>query len=139
MKALVIPVRGPLEEVELVDEGSLKQLQDLVGGGNIQALPLPEFIEGASRATCYVNEDGKYLDNCPPNTRATDFMVPGVGIFMGDYVAGPFVLCGFDPHTGEHAELPAPVIARARLIESEAGDVTSEIVVPDPELHKHLS
>ena len=55
-----------------------------------------------------------------PNMRATDFMVPGVGLFPGDYIAGPFLLCGFDVNTGEHGELPAEVIERARLIESEA-------------------
>jgi hypothetical protein len=125
MKALVIPVSGPLEEVDLPDEDSqLAKLQQLVAG-NIEAVVVPGFIEGAEKATAYVNEDGKFLESCPPNMRATDFMVPGVGMFMGDYVAGTFVLCGFDPSTGEHADLPAPVIARARLIESEAGDVSA--------------
>lgn len=115
--ALLIPVEGPLQTVEL--DGSLAQLQDLVGG-HIEALPIPTFIRESARATAYVNEDGKFLDSCEPNMRATDFMVPGVGLFMGDYVAGPLLLCGFDPNTGEHAELPAPVAARARLIEQEA-------------------
>jgi hypothetical protein len=123
MIALVVPVAGPLVEVELVpDAGSgratLTQLQELVGG-MIEALPLPDFIAGADAATAYVNEEGK-LVGLEPNMRATDFMVPGVGLFWNDYIAGPFVLCGFDPRTGEHAELPAPVAARARLIEQEA-------------------
>lgn len=120
MIALVIPVEGPLEEVEL-SEPSLEQLQGLVGG-LIEALPLPGFIAGAEYATAYINEEGKLLGNTNEiNRRATDFMVPGVGVHYGDYIGGSFVLCGFDPRTGTHRELPEPVIARARLIEREAG------------------
>jgi hypothetical protein len=52
--------------------------------------------------------------------RATDVMVPGAGLFWGDYIAGPLLLCGFDARTGEHVDLSEPVIARARLIEREA-------------------
>jgi hypothetical protein len=118
MKALYIPEQGPVQEVELV--GGLTQLQELVGGF-IEAVGLPEFIPGSDRATAYVNEEGKFDPDCGPNMRATDFFVPGIGLMMGDYVAGPLVLCGFDPATGEHAELPQPVIDRARLIENEAG------------------
>ena len=117
-RALLIPVEGPLEEVEL--DGTLAQLQAIVGG-MIQALPLPGFIAGADEATAYVNDEGKFLEACQPNLRATDFMVPGVGLLWGDYIAGPFLLCGFDPRNGEHAELPDPVERRARLIEWEAG------------------
>jgi len=126
MKALVIPESGPLFEVELATaNGQLKQLQDLVHG-DIEAVPLPDFILGAYQATAYVNAEGKYSGDCKPNMRATDFFVPGIGLFMGDYVAGPLVLCGFDDSTGDHAELPAPVVARARLIEREAGDTPAQ-------------
>jgi uncharacterized protein DUF3846 len=116
MKALLIPVEGALEEVEL--DGTLEQLQSLVGG-YIEALPLPAFMGYARDATAYVNEEGK-LHGLEHNRRATDFMVPGVGIFFGDYIAGPFLLCGFDPATGEHRALPTSVRDRARLIETEA-------------------
>jgi hypothetical protein len=123
MKALVIPSEGPLFEVELKpndDGSSLKQLQELVGG-YIQALPLPEFIPGSDHATAYVNEEGKFDPDCKPNMRATDFFVPGIGIFAGDYIAGACVLCGFDPEVGENRDVPQAVVDRARLIESEAG------------------
>ena len=48
-------------------------------------------------ATAYVNEEGKFMpreiDGKPgpgaPNMRATDFMVPGIGLMPGDYIAGP--------------------------------------------------
>lgn len=119
MIALLIPVEGPLEEVELSEDSLLEQLQGLVGGGDIEALPLPGFVGHAGAATAYINEEGKI--ELEINRRATDFMVPGVGLFWGDYIAGPFVLCGFDPEAGTHRELPEPVIARARLIEREAG------------------
>ena len=39
----------------------------------------------------------------------------------GDYVAGPMLLCGFDPDTGKHAKLLDHVIRRARKIAREAG------------------
>jgi hypothetical protein len=90
IKALVIPSEGPLFEVELTpddDGSSLAQLQALVGG-YIQALPIPEFVPGSDHATAYVNEEGKFDPDCPPNMRATDFFVPGIGIFAGDYIAG---------------------------------------------------
>ncbi len=116
-RALVIPPEGPIEAVEL--DGSLAQLQAIVGG-LIQALPLPEFIDPDGKATVYVNEDGKYESACEFNGRATDFLVPGIGLFFGDYVAGVMVVAGFRPVTGEHAELPASVERRLRLIEREA-------------------
>jgi hypothetical protein len=121
MNVLLIPVEGPLVELELEPGESgarLRQLQELVGGF-VQALPLPDFIPGAERATAYINEEGR--DVLPPNMRATDYLVPGVGLWWGDYVSGPMVLAGFDPVRGVHRELPAPVAARARLIEQEAG------------------
>jgi hypothetical protein len=119
MKAIVIPVEGPLVEIDLADEGNLKVLQNAVGG-YIEAVAVPDFISGADEATAYVDEEGK-LTGLPINRRATDFMVPGVGLSYGDYIAGPMVLAGFDPDSGEHAELPAGVVRRARLIEDEAG------------------
>lgn len=127
MQALLIPVSGPLQEIETVP--GLAGLQKIVGG-NIEAVVIPEFADRTGQSTGYINEEGKYMphekeDGSPgfgaPNMRATDFMVPGVGMFPGDYVAGPFLLCGFDPRTGEHDELPQSIIDRARLIEQEAG------------------
>lgn len=116
MNALVIPVCGPVQTVEL--DGTLSQLQSLVGGF-IQALPLPEFIDADEGATVYVNEEGKF--EAEPNMRATDFMVPGIGLMFGDWIAGPMIVCGFDPRRGEHADLPLAVAQRVRLIEREAG------------------
>ena len=125
-KALVIPVEGPVTEIELGRPGGdLAVLQEAVGG-YIQALPVPEFADRTGRSTVYMNEDGKYTcvdnDGRPlVNWRATDFMVPGVGLMPNDFIAGPFVVAGFDPSKGEHAEMPQAVIDRVRLIEREAG------------------
>jgi hypothetical protein len=116
--ALVIPVDGPVQTVPL--DGTIQQLQSIVGG-LVQAVPIPEFICPDDGATAYVNEEGKFDSSCEPNMRATDFLVPGVGLFWGDYVAGAMVVCGFDPRSGRHADLPASVEHRIRLIESEAG------------------
>lgn len=118
-KAILIPVDGPIENVEL--DGSIQQLQTLVGGGNIEALSLPSFIPDADASTAYINEEGKYRPDLEANPRATDFMLPGVGLWANDYIAGPFLLVGFDPNSGEHTdELPQAVVNRARLIELEA-------------------
>jgi hypothetical protein len=113
--ALVVPVEGPLVEVEL--DGTLEQLQGLVGG-RIEAIQIPEAIDPTGRSTGYLNEEGKN-EGLPFNGRGTDFMLPG--LFFGDFVAGTLVLCGFNPRRGVHAELPQTVVDRARLIESEAG------------------
>jgi hypothetical protein len=117
---LVIPVEGPVERHTLEAGGdSLAFLQNLVGGW-IEAVGVPSFISGSDKASAYVNEEGK-LHGLVPNMRATDFMVPGVGIGWGDYIAGPLVLAGFDPETGDNApEVPDGVERRVRLIEREA-------------------
>jgi hypothetical protein len=118
-KGLVIPVEGPLYEIEVDGEESLKTLQTAVDGW-IEAVGLPEFVDPRGVGTAYVNEEGKF-NGCKPNMRATDFMVPGVGIMFGDYIAGNMVLLGIDPETGENADVPPGAVNRARLIEREAG------------------
>lgn len=120
-RALLIPVEGPVTELDLDDgEDSLRVLQAAVGGW-IEAVRLPRFIRGAGRATAYVNEEGK-LERLPINRRATDFMIPGIGLFPGDYIAGPMVVAGFDPASGTHLPtLPPAVERRIRKIEDEAG------------------
>jgi len=112
-KALLIPVEGPLEEIELVPDGGaqLDQLQQLVGG-YIQAVNLPEQIE--SDATAYINEEGK-LTGLPLNRRASIFMMGA--LMTGDFIVGPFLLCGFDPKRGVNTDVPDDVIERARIVE----------------------
>jgi Domain of unknown function (DUF3846) len=116
-RALVIPVDGPVQPITLDD--TLEQLQSIVGG-LVQALPVPEFIDPDGRSTVYVGDESKFDPDCLPNMRATDFLVPGVGLFWGDYVAGPMIVAGFDPRTGQHVPLPDAVEQRVRLIEQEA-------------------
>jgi hypothetical protein len=118
LEALLIPVDGPVQPVTLDD--TLEQLQGIVGG-LIQALPVPEFIDPDGRSTIYVGDESKFDPDCQPNMRATDFLVPGVGLFFGDYISGPMVVAGFEPRTGNHAPLPESVEQRVRLIEQEAG------------------
>lgn len=108
-RALLIPVDGPVRSIELA--GTVTQMQELVGG-YIEAIPLPAFIDPHGKATAYVHEEGKFDPACRPNLRATDLLVPGVGVMWGDYIAGPLLICGFDAATGEHAELPAGVEKR---------------------------
>jgi hypothetical protein len=108
MRAVVVPVEGPVTPLEIPDEGSALDVLQSAVGGMIEALPFP-YKEG-EKATCYVNEEGKYtcLDdegNVEVNLRATARMKPGVGLFRGDFIAGPFVVAGFDPSTGRHRDL----------------------------------
>lgn len=118
MKAIVIPVEGPIELREIDD--TLDSLQGIVGGF-IQAIPLPAFLEPSGRATAYLNEEGKLLPDCAPNMRATDLLVPGVGLFFGDYIAGTLIVCGFNPATGENEDVPERIIMRVNLIADESG------------------
>lgn len=119
--ALLIPetTSEPIVEVDL--QGGLEELQALVGG-YIQALPVPyDLCKSETPVTAYVNEEGKFLEACKPNMRATDFMVPGVGLFFGDYISGPMLVCGFDPEEGVNLDIPQEAMERIRLIEREAG------------------
>lgn len=122
--AIVIPATGPVTTITLradPGESNLAHLQELVGG-YIEALPIPAFIKGADDATAYINEDGKFDPECKPNMRATDFMVPGVGIMPRDYIAGTMVLVGFNWRIGTHAtDLPPAVVQRVNLIIHESG------------------
>jgi hypothetical protein len=107
MLAVVMPVRGVPWTLHLPEGGSaLKPLQDAVGG-YIEALPVPDGDGGQREdATAYVNEEGKFTAEI--NRRATLFMFPLLA--AGDYIAGPLVVCGFDPRTGDHRQLPADLL-----------------------------
>jgi hypothetical protein len=89
MKALLIPARGP---VKVVQQDGLGDLQALVHGP-VEALALRDRDDAAA----YVNEQG-LLDGLVDNPRATRL--------LGVAVAGPALLCGFDPTTGEQTPLP---------------------------------
>lgn len=123
VKALVVPADKslPVREIELpyTGGGSLDVLQGAVGG-HIEAVTLPEAFNPDGSGTMYVNADGKFTEACEYNPRATDFMVPGFGLFWGDYIAGDCVLAGVELSTGENADVPEAVVKRIRLIEREA-------------------
>jgi hypothetical protein len=89
VRALLIPVFGPVEEGE---QDGLDDLRRLVEG-HIEALPM----RGREDANAYVNEAG-LLAGLPRNARAT--------LLLGFRIAGPAVLCGFDATTGEQTAIP---------------------------------
>lgn len=89
MKALLIPTVGPLTEVH---QDGLVDLQGLLHGP-VEGLPL----DGRHDVAAYVNEQG-LLDGLADNPRATQL--------LGIRIAGPAVLCGFDPATGEQTPIP---------------------------------
>lgn len=98
MKALVINEAG---ELRIVRGSTLEDLQEIVGG-YIEFLRFP----GRNDVACFVNEDGKLI-GLPENRRATEILSP---LYPGDFIAGPLVICGFDPESGENRELPADVL-----------------------------
>lgn len=128
-KAIIIPPAGPIQYLDEFDD-SLDALQGVVKG-SIEAVPIP-WQFGGEKATAYVNEEGKYVgswedsegdthEGMTPNLRATNFMVPGYGLFFGDYIAGPFLILGFDPYTGEHTDsLDERIVQRVKTIANEA-------------------
>ncbi len=89
MKARLIPTTGPVKEVQ---QHGLRDLQALLDG-HIEGLP----IDGRHDAAAYVNEQG-LLDALADNPRATQL--------LGIPIAGPAVLCGFDPATGQQTPIP---------------------------------
>jgi hypothetical protein len=89
VRALLIPVFGPVEEVE---QDGLDDLRRLVEG-DIEALPMRDRED----ANAYVNENG-LLAGLSRNARAA--------LLLGFWVAGPAVLCGFDAGTGEQTAIP---------------------------------
>lgn len=113
MKALVIPEREPVFELDLLtgsDGSRLEQLQATVGG-MIEAVPIQY-----PGVTGYIHGEGKF--ECELNRRATVLLSHTVPtLFVGDYVAGPLVGCGFnpargdDPETGGHTDLPDAMAA----------------------------
>lgn len=116
--ALLIPSNQE-EPVRRIDVSGLESLQAAVGG-NIEAVP----FRGEHRLTVYVHMEGKF--ECEPNPRATRLLGPG--LFAGDFVAGPALICGFDPDEGENVDLPGDFEQRFL----EAG---RELRDPDREKH----
>jgi hypothetical protein len=102
---LLIPVDpdAPIERI-LIPANSLAYLQGLVGG-NIEAVRWPPD----PLVTCYVHEEGKF--ECERNECATGLMHGVEGLFADDFVAGPFVIVGFDPANGEHTDLNATLLS----------------------------
>jgi hypothetical protein len=94
MKALLIPTTGPVKEVQ---QHGLRDLQALLHGP-IEGLP----VDGRHDVDVYVNEQG-LLDGLADNPRATRL--------LGIRIAGPAVLCGFDPATGQQTPIPDDLAA----------------------------
>ena len=127
MRAVVVPVEGPVVPLDIPDKNALGVLQSAVEG-MIEALPFP-YREG-DKAAVYVNEEGKFscLDddgNVEVNRRATALMKPGIGLFLGDFIAGPMVIAGFDPRTGEHIDLDERRLRRAARFRAGGGGSVS--------------
>lgn len=107
--ALIIPadIAAPITLIDVTDDDSLRTLQTAVGG-YIEAAPI-------EREDCslFVNEEGK-LHGFPFNPRADQLwhdLLPGAWD-RPDYAVGDVVLTGFNPETGDDADVPADLLAR---------------------------
>ena len=117
--AILVPVEGPIQYLDIPEDQEYDTLVQMVGGF-IESIPIPAFVKGGEFCSAYINDEGK-LEGRPANMKATDFFVPGVGLFYGDYIVGPMVLIGFNPETGESADdIPPAVVRRIELINEEA-------------------
>lgn len=140
IRAVLIPVEGEPREVALPERDGLERLQQLVEG-DIEAIDV-----GREDATAYGNDEAK-LVNMELNRRATDLVFPdpagfrrrssetkaayeaaGYAVieasppdprFREPFVAGPLVVCGFDPYTGENRSIPDNLAAQ--LLEDDDG------------------
>jgi hypothetical protein len=124
MKAYVIPAQGQCRVVDIPDDDSLSTLQQLVGG-YIDHVPVPEFVYGWEHATAWINDEGKFNPDCEPNLRATLFFGPLL-LEHNDYIAGTMVLCGYDPNTGDNADVPDSVTKWVKVISQGLQRVVSE-------------
>jgi hypothetical protein len=86
--------------VRRITVDGLHDLQAAVGG-DIEAVDTAVL---GPRLTSYINAEGKF-NGCHPNPRATQLLGPG--LFAGDWIAGPLLVCGFDPAEGENRDCPA--------------------------------
>lgn len=130
MRGLLVPPTGPVQELDL--SGGYQVLSDAVGG-MIEALG----VLGRHDLTGYGNDMAKILQPpMPPNDRATELVygdpkeayrrgeefkaaasAAGVAVIEADppglpilpFVAGPIVVCGFDPNTGDNLAIPDDV------------------------------
>jgi hypothetical protein len=98
VSAVLIPA-NPEQPVQRISVDGLDDLQAAVGG-SIEAVDTAVLGE---RLTTYINADGKY-NGCEANPRATTLLGPG--LFAGDFIAGPLLVCGFDPALGENRDCP---------------------------------
>lgn len=98
MKAILIQV-GCYPEMITVD-GSLSQLQELVGG-NI------EFVPMKHKAHAYVNEDGKNL-GLTENRIATE-VLQQFGYRTNDFIVGNMVILG-EGKDGDEGDVPKPML-----------------------------
>ena len=98
VNAVLIPA-DPGEPVRRVTVDGLHGLQAAVGG-DIEAVDTAVL---GDQLTSYINAEGKF-NGSQPNPRATELLGPG--LFAGDFIAGPLLICGFDPDEGENRDCP---------------------------------
>jgi hypothetical protein len=118
--SIVIPVDDD-EPVTRITVGGLEEKQAAVKG-SIQALDFERF-EGV---IFYINEEGKFTESVNP--RATALLGPG--LFAGDAIYGPLLICSWDYETDTYSDmpvgwednhLPAPRLLPEAEIEHTAG------------------
>jgi Domain of unknown function (DUF3846) len=102
-RAIFIPADSDAP-VRMVESSGLRDLQRLVDG-NIDYAPTDH-----DDLTLWINDEGKMLQ-LARNERADAWWKANIhATFAGDYIAGDAVLVGFDPESGEDADVPERII-----------------------------
>jgi hypothetical protein len=104
VQALVIQPGDEHGTMTPVDAGSLKALQDLVGG-YVESV---RFLD----ARALMNEEGKEL-GLQANPLATSLARSAGAIFPDDSICGPMVLIGVDA-AGENIDVPKRLVEQLR-------------------------
>lgn len=111
LPAILIPPSGDPVTIQLPSEPNAcaEAISERVGG-YLETVPNP--LPGVA---AYINDEGKYcgegglplLGNPIATQLASEYLRPG------DYIAGPMVLTGFNPRTGEEVGLPTNITPQA--------------------------
>lgn len=119
MKVIVIPANftAPVIVADIPNE--LRPLQELVDG-QIETCQVGPKAEVKGPLAVFFNDEGKIMDEpLPHNERATLFLADA-GLRPDDWIAGDFVITGFDLDWGDSIDSPLSVDDVVGIVRAQA-------------------